>query len=209
MTTPPSPASGRTKTLVLASASKSRAHLLTAAGLTFDIVPAHADEDAVKAALRAEGATAAQCAETLAELKAVQVSQRVPGCLVIGGDQMLECDGVWFDKPKDMNGARAHLTAMRGKTHTLPTAIAVVQDGQVIWHHTATPRMTMRDFSDAFIEHYLANTGERILSSVGAYQVEGWGVQLFDRIDGDFSTILGVPLLPLLNFLREHQVVMQ
>ena len=198
-----------TRSVVLASASKSRASLLTAAGMAFDVVPAHADEDAVKAALKGEGADARQCAETLAEIKAVQVSQRLPEALVIGADQMLECDGVWFDKPADMNGARAHLTAMRGKTHTLPTAVAVVLGGSVIWHHSASPRLTMRDFSDAFIEHYLANTGERILSSVGAYQLEGWGVQLFERIDGDFSTILGLPLLPLLAFLREHQVIMR
>ena len=195
--------------VVLASASKSRAQLLTDAGLTFDVVPAHADEDAVKAALKAEGATAVQCAETLAEIKAVQVSQRLPECLVIGADQMLECDGIWFDKPADLNGARAHLTALRGKAHVLPTAVAVVLGGQVIWHHSASPKLTMRDFSDAFIEHYLANTGTRILSSVGAYQLEGWGVQLFDRIEGEFSTILGLPLLPLLAVLREHQVVMR
>ncbi len=198
-----------TRAVVLASASKSRASLLTTAGVAFDVVPAHADEDAVKAALKAEGADARQCAETLAEIKAVQVSQRLPEALVIGADQMLECDGMWFDKPKDLNGARAHLTAMRGKTHTLPTAVAVVLGGAVIWHHSASPRLTMRDFSDAFIEHYLANTGERILSSVGAYQLEGWGVQLFENIDGDFSTILGLPLLPLLRFLREHQVIMK
>lgn len=198
-----------TRRVVLASASKSRASLLTAAGLAFEIVPAHADEDAVKTALKAEGADARQCAETLAEIKAVQVSRRLPEALVIGADQMLECDGVWFDKPRDMNGARAHLTAMRGKTHTLPTAVAVVLGGSVIWHHSASPRLTMRDFTDAFIEHYLANTGEQILSSVGAYQLEGWGAQLFERIDGDFATILGLPLLPLLAFLREHQVIMK
>ena len=197
------------RTVVLASASKSRASLLSAAGLAFEVVPAHADEDAVKAALKAEGATAAQCAETLAEIKAIQVSQRLPECLVIGADQMLECDGVWFDKPADLHGARAHLHALRGKTHVLPTAVAVVLGGAVIWHHSASPRLTMRAFSDAFMEHYLANTGERILSSVGAYQLEGWGVQLFDRIDGDFSTILGLPLLPLLAFLREHQVIVR
>jgi septum formation protein len=198
-----------TRRVVLASASKSRASLLTAAGLAFEIVPAHADEDAVKTALKAEGADARQCAETLAEIKAVQVSRRLPEALVIGADQMLECDGVWFDKPRDMNGARAHLTAMRGKTHTLPTAVAVVLGGSVIWHHSASPRLTMRDFTDAFIEHYLANTGEQILSSGGASQLEGWGAQLFERIDGDFATILGLPLLPLLAFLREHQVIMK
>jgi septum formation protein len=204
-----SPPNTAPRAVVLASASKSRAQLLAAAGLAFEVVPAHADEDAVKAALKAEGATAVQCAETLAEIKAVQVSQRLPDCLVIGADQMLECDGVWFDKPADLDGARAHLRAMRGKTHVLPTAVAVVLGGQVIWHHSASPRLTMRAFSDAFIAHYIANTGPRILSSVGAYQLEGWGVQLFDRIDGDFATILGLPLLPLLAFLREHQVMMR
>ena len=195
--------------VVLASASKSRAHLLSAAGVAFDVVPAHADEDAVKAALKAEGASALQCAETLAEIKAVQVSQRLPECLVVGADQMLECEGQWFDKPADLDGARGHLTALRGKTHVLPTAVAVVLGGSVIWHHSASPRLTMRDFSDAFLADYIANTGTRILSSVGAYQLEDRGVQLFDRIDGDFSTILGLPLLPLLAFLREHQVIVR
>ena len=118
--------------LILASASKSRTRLLTEAGLLFDVIPAHADEDAVKAALKAEGASAVQCAETLAEIKAVQVSQRNPECLVIGADQMLDCDGVWFDKPADLDGARAHLRAMRGKAHVLPTAVAVVLNGSVM-----------------------------------------------------------------------------
>ena len=195
--------------VILASASKSRAQLLAAAGLAFDVVPADADEDAVKAALKAEGATAVQCAETLAEIKAAQVSRRMPECLVIGADQMLECDGAWFDKPADLDGARGHLAALRGKTHVLPTAVAVVLGGAVIWHYSASPRLTMRHFSDAFLGDYIANTGAAILGSVGAYQLEGRGVQLFDRIDGDFSTILGLPLLPLLAFLREHQAVMR
>lgn len=195
------------KTLILASASKSRATLLRSAGVSVEIIPAHADEDAVKASLKAEDATAAQCAETLAELKAIQVSQRHHNALVIGADQMLECDGVWFDKPADMAGARNHLVNLRGKTHALPTAVAVALNGARIWHHVAIPRLTMRPFTDAFIDTYLALAGAAVLTSVGAYQLEGPGAQLFSRIDGDFFTILGLPLLELLAFLREHEVV--
>ena len=195
------------RSLILASASKSRATLLRAAGVAVEIIPAHTDEDSVKASLKAEDATAAQCAETLAELKAVQVSQRHDNALVIGADQMLECDGAWFDKPADMAGARDHLVNLRGKTHALPTAVAVALNGARIWHHVAVPRLTMRPFSDAFIDGYLALAGPAVLSSVGAYQLEGPGAQLFSRIDGDFFTILGLPLLELLAFLREHDVV--
>jgi len=193
--------------LILASASKSRAALLRAAGIAVEIVPAHADEEAVKNALKAEGATAAQCAETLAELKAVQVSQRHDNALVIGADQMLECEGVWFDKPADMAGARNHLVNLRGKTHVLPTAVCVALNGARIWHHVATPRLTVRAYSDAFMADYLKSAGPAVLSSVGAYQLEGLGAQLFSKIEGDFFTILGLPLLPLLAFLREHEVV--
>jgi len=193
--------------VILASASKSRANLLRNAGIAVEIVPAHADEDAVKAALKAEGATVAQCAETLAELKAVQVSQRYDNALVIGADQMLDCDGVWFDKPADMAGARNHLLTLRGKTHVLPTAVAVALNGARIWHHVATPRLTVRPYSDAFIDRYLETAGTEVLSSVGAYQLEGLGAQLFSKIEGDFFTILGLPLLPLLAFLREHEVL--
>jgi septum formation protein len=196
------------RALILASASKSRANLLRAAGIAAEIIPAHTDEDSVKASLKAEDATAAQCAETLAELKAIQVSRRYDNALVIGADQMLECDGAWFDKPKDMAGARDHLVNLRGKTHALPTAVAVALNGARIWHHVAVPRLTMRPFSDAFIDGYLAAlAGPAVLTSVGAYQLEGPGAQLFSRVDGDFFTILGLPLLELLAFLREHDVV--
>ena len=193
--------------IILASASKSRATLLRAAGVAVEIIPAHADEDAVKNAVKAEGGTVAQCAETLAELKAVQISHRHHEALVIGADQMLDCGGVWFDKPVDMAGARDHLVKMRGKTHVLPTAVAVALNGSRIWHHVAMPRLTMRDFSDEFIDGYLKLAGTAVLSSVGAYQLEGPGAQLFSRIDGDFFTILGLPLLELLAFLREHGAV--
>jgi septum formation protein len=194
--------------LILASASQSRGRLLTAAGLTFEAIPAHVDEDAVKAAMKAEGATVTACAETLAELKALKVSQQHPEALVIGADQMLECAGTWFDKPPTMAAAHAQLMALSGKTHTLPTAAVVATGGARIWHHISTPRLTMRAFDDAFIKAYLEGAGERVLQSVGAYQLEGLGVNLFQAVTGDFFTILGLPLLPLLDFLRGHKVAM-
>lgn len=193
--------------LILASASKSRANLMRSAGLTFEIIPAHVDEDAIKASLKAEGASATDCALALAEFKAGTISQRYPEALVIGADQMLDCEGIWFDKPKDVAGARNHLTTLRGKTHVLPTSVAVALNGSPIWHHTVQPRLTVRPFSDAFLADYLATVGEAVTSSVGAYHLEGRGAQLFSKVEGDFFTILGLPLLELLAFLREHRIV--
>ena len=193
--------------LVLASASRARAAVLHQAGLSVDQVPAAVDEEEIKRTLRAEGSHAAHVAETLADLKAQHVSRRHGGAFVIGADQMLECNGVWFDKPVDMDHARAHLTALRGTTHDLITAVSVVRDGARLWHHVATARLTMRPFSDAFIERYLADVGEDACRSVGAYQLEGPGAQLFAEVDGDFFTILGLPLFPLLDFLRGHGIV--
>jgi septum formation protein len=197
----------RNRQLILASASKSRANLMRAAGLDFEQVPGHVDEDAIKASLKAEGATAADCALALAEFKAGTVSQRYPEALVIGADQMLECEGAWFDKPKDMAGARNHLVTLRGKTHTLSNSAAVALNGSPIWHHTSVARLTVRPFSDAFLDEYLATVGPAAMSSVGAYQLEGRGAQLFSKVEGDFFTILGLQMLELLAFLREHQVV--
>ncbi len=193
--------------LVLASASRARAAVLQQAGLAIEQMPAAVDEEEVKHALRAEGSPAAHVAETLADLKAQHVSRRARGAFVIGADQMLECNGVWFDKPADMDHARAHLMALRGVTHELITAVAVVRDGARLWRHVATARLTMRPFSDAFIERYLDDVGEAACQSVGAYQLEGRGAQLFSKVDGDFFTILGLPLFPLLDFLRGHGIV--
>lgn len=193
--------------VVLASASRSRRDMLRRAGVPLHVDPAGVDEDEVKASLRVEGARAEQAAETLAELKAQQVSRRHPQRLVIGADQMLDCEGRWFDKPTDRTAAAAHLRALGGKTHTLATAACVLRDGSRIWHHVAVARLTMRPLSDPFIEAYLDAVGDDALASVGAYQLEGLGVQLFARVDGDFFTILGLPLLPLLGFLRGHGVV--
>ena len=199
----------RARPLILASASRSRANLLRAAGVAFEAIPAHIDEESVKINVKAKGATAAQCAETLAEFKAVHVSEQHPAALVIGADQMLECEGTWFDKPADLAHARRHLATLRGKTHVLPTAVTVALGGACVWRHVALPRLTMRGFSDSFIEGYLRAAGDDVLTSVGAYQLEGPGAQLFSNIEGDFFTILGLPLLELLGFLREHDAVPQ
>ena len=196
----------RAPEVVLASASRSRLELLRRAGLQLRAEPARIDEAEVKTSLRAEQADAAAAAETLAELKAVKVSRRVPGALVIGGDQILECEGRWFDKPPDRAGAAAHLRALGGKTHTLATAACVVRDGIRIWHHREAPRLTMRPLDEAFIESYLEAAGPEVLETVGAYRLEGLGAQLFTKVSGDYFTILGLPLLPLLGFLREHGV---
>lgn len=193
--------------VVLASASPARAQLLEAAGVKVVLAPAHIDEDEVKGALRVEGVTATDAAIALAEMKALRISPRYPNALVVGADQILVCGGEWYDKPVDMDHAKDRLRALRGKTHGLATAAVVVRDGKRIWHHVDTPELTMRSFSDAFIDAYLAREGADALASVGAYRLEGMGVQLFARIDGDFFTILGLPLLALLGFLREHGAV--
>lgn len=192
--------------LVLASQSEIRARLLTAAGLAFAVAPAHVDEDEIKRAHKAEGVSALDAATALAELKAARYSSRHPGVLVIGADQILCCDEIWFDKPVDMSQARSHLQTLRGRTHELATAAVVLRDGQRIWHHGQSPRLTMSRFDDDTIDRYLAAEGSSALASVGAYRLEGAGVRLFDRIDGDFFAILGLPLMALLDFLAEHGI---
>ncbi|SMH55714.1 Maf family protein [Azospirillum agricola] len=191
-------------TLVLASGSRTRAAMLERAGLTAILDKPLVDEEEVKLAGRAEGVPADAVAEALAELKAQRVTRRHPRALVIGADQMLECEGVWFDKPADRAAARDQLLALRGKTHQLVSCAVVVRDGERLWHKIDRAKLTMRRFSDAFLDEYLDRAGDDVLHSVGAYQLEGLGAQLFQRVDGDFFTILGLPLLPLLGFLRVH-----
>jgi septum formation protein len=197
---------GNVPEVVLASASRARLELLRHAGLRLRAEPARVDEAEVKVSLRAERADAAAAAETLAELKAQKVSQRAPGALVIGADQILECEGRWFDKPPDRAAAAAHLRALGGKTHALVTAACVVCGGVRIWHIREAPRLTMRPLDTAFIEFYLDAAGPEVLETVGAYRLEGLGAQLFTKVSGDYFTILGLPLLALLGFLREHGV---
>lgn len=193
--------------LVLASASKSRRVLLENAGLEFHTIPATVDESELKHSLQAAGASALETAIALAELKALKISRDFPNHLVIGADQMLECNGIWFDKPPDMTHARAHLSSLRGKTHQLQNAVCVAKTGTIIWHYSNTASLEMRKFSDEFLDEYLTEAGDEILYSVGAYQLEGLGAQLFNKVDGDFFSILGLPLLELIDFLRGHGIV--
>jgi septum formation protein len=201
----PSPATG--PAVVLASGSVTRARLLQAAGISFATDVPAIDEAEVKHSLKAAGATSAVIAETLAELKAQRISRRHPGALVLGADQVLDCAGLVYDKPDDLAAARRQLLALRGRRHELISAVVVLRDGARIWHHVGRAGLTMRDFSNDFLDRYLAAADAAVLSSVGAYQLEGPGAQLFQRIEGDYFTILGLPLLPLLDFLREHRVI--
>ncbi|WP_422020200.1 Maf-like protein [Roseibium sp.] len=193
--------------LVLASGSKIRAELMRNAGLTIDVDPANVDERAVEAPLLEAGFPPEDLASVLAEAKANDVSARRPGDLVIGADQILAFEGERRTKPDDMEAARRQLLAFSGKTHELLSAVVISKGGEAIWRHVSTARLTMRTLSPAFIGHYLAEAGDDVLSSVGAYQLEGLGLQLFEKIDGDYFTILGLPMLPLLAQLRELGVI--
>ncbi|WP_306149162.1 MULTISPECIES: Maf-like protein [unclassified Roseibium] len=193
--------------LVLASGSKIRAELMRNAGLTVDVNPANVDERAVEVPLLEAGFPPEDLASVLAEAKANDVSARRPGDLVIGADQILAFEGERRTKPDDMEAARRQLLAFSGKTHELLSAVVISKGGEAIWRHVSTARLTMRTLSPAFVGHYLAEAGDDVLSSVGAYQLEGLGLQLFEKIDGDYFTILGLPMLPLLAQLRELGVI--
>ncbi|MBV8615782.1 MAG: Maf family protein [Acetobacteraceae bacterium] len=194
--------------LVLASASAARRRLLEAAGLTFAVCPAAVDEAEVKRSARAEGARADDAARRLAALKAERVAAREPNAIVIGADQILVCGASWFDKPEHRHAAREQLRALRGKAHVLSTAVVCQRSGQRLWQHVAQPRLVMREFSDAFLEAYLGAEGAAVTSSVGAYRLEGLGIHLFERIEGEHAAILGLPMLPLLGFLRRQGVLL-
>lgn len=192
--------------IILASGSESRRRLLASAGVDARAIKPNVDEDTAKAAFRAENMRVRNQAMQLAELKAVKVSRREPG-LVIGGDQMLNLEGQPLDKPGDLAEAASHLRRFSGKTHSLETAIVIAENGEPVWRHLATPKLTVRPLSEAFIASYLERTGPDILKTVGAYMLEDLGAQLFNRIEGDYFTILGLPLLPLLDYLRTRGVL--
>lgn len=193
--------------LVLASASSSRARMLQHAGISFDVVPAHVDEDSVKEALLAEGISFAGVADALAELKAVRVSHKIGGAIVLGGDQVLGFDGELVNKCESLEAARALLWRLRGRRHELFSAAVLAKDGAPIWRHTAKVSLSMREFSEAFLDDYLNRHGAELLRGVGCYRVEDDGLQFFERIDGDYFAVQGLPLLPLLMPLREHGVL--
>ena len=190
--------------LVLASGSAIRRTLLTNVGLTFTVDPADVDEAALKEQMQAQDAPAAMAAIELAAAKAQAVSGRHPGALVIGADQLLTLGKEWFDKPADRSAAIAHLERLSGRSHTLVCGIAVVENGTEVWRTAQTVTLHMRPLTRAFIEDYLDRAGNKVLASVGAYQLEGLGAQLFTAVEGDYFTVLGLPLLPLLAFLRQR-----
>ncbi|MBA4206990.1 MAG: septum formation inhibitor Maf [Polymorphum sp.] len=190
-------------TLVLASGSSIRATLLRNAGLDFAVDPAGVDEREIERPLLEAGAEPQEIALVLGKAKALDVALRRPGDLVIGADQVLGLGSTRFTKPADLAAARAQLALLAGKTHELHSSVVVAKGGEVLWSHVSTARLQMRVLSDAELDVYLAMAGSAALSSVGCYQLEGLGIRLFERIEGDYFTILGLPLLPLLGFLRE------
>jgi septum formation protein len=194
--------------IILASASAARRRVLAAAGLSFTTQPAAVDEAEIKRSARAEGASAEDAASLLAGLKAQRIAVREPNAIVIGADQILVCEGTWFDKPEDTEAARRQLLALRGKPHVLATATVCQRGGQRVWQHVARPRLMMRAFSDAFLDADVIAEGAAMTSSVGAYRLEGLGIHLFERIEGEEAAILGLPMLPLLSFLRQHGVLL-
>ncbi|MEP3431687.1 MAG: Maf-like protein [Roseibium sp.] len=193
--------------LVLASGSRIRAELLKNAGLEIEVDPASVDERAVEEPLLEAGFSPEDIASVLAEAKANDVSERRPDDLVIGADQILAFEGERRTKPDDMEAARRQLLQFSGKTHELLSAVVISRNGEAIWRHVSTARLTMRDLSPEYVGHYLAAAGEDVLSSVGAYQLENIGIQLFEKIEGDYFTILGLPMLPLLGQLRALGVI--
>jgi len=190
--------------LILASSSPTRHRLLADAGIEVRVKSAQVDEEPIKCRFRAAGSSPADCALALAEAKARQIAANRHDALVIGADQILVCDGEWFDKPFGLADARVQLLALRGRTHELLTAACVVQQQAMMWFTVTSARLTMRNFSDAFLDAYLGAEGSAILGSVGSYRLEGRGIQLFARIEGDYFAILGLPLLELLAFLRDR-----
>jgi septum formation protein len=192
--------------IILASQSAARSQLLAGAGVAFDRIVSGVDEDLVKVRIQSEGGSPRAVAQALADIKAVTVSDLQPG-LVIGADQTLEFDGALYDKAASLDEARARLLALRGQPHHLHSAVTLAQGGEVLWSETACATLTMRDFSEPFLDAYLDQEGEALLGSVGCYRLEGPGAQLFAQIEGDYFAILGLPLLGLLDQLRQRDAL--
>ena len=191
--------------VILASGSRVRARLLRNAGVDFDVLTADVDEVVLKQ--QHSSSAAGDLAQILAQAKAINVSEGNKEALVIGTDQILECDGKLFDKPVGEEGVRSHLKVLRGRDHRLISAVCVAEAGEIVWSETAIATLTVRDFDEDYIEHYIKEAGPEVQSSVGAYRLEGVGVQLFEKIVGDYFTILGLPMLPLLGYLRQRRIL--
>jgi septum formation protein len=194
--------------VVLASGSQSRADILRSAGLRVEVCPSSINESLIKEAFSHQGKSAGETAMALAVAKAQDITQRHSGAYVIGADSLLECEQSWFDKARSIAEARSHLQKLSGRMHTLETAVCVVKDGQVVWSHLATSKLTMRAFSEDFLGQYIGCLGEKLLQCVGCYPIEGLGIHLFEEIQGDFFAIMGLPLLPLLTYFRREGVVL-
>lgn len=192
--------------IILASGSAIRHQILTQAGIGFETIVKSVDETAIKASMLSENFRLQDIADALAEAKSVRVSQQNPG-LVIGADQIMVMNNSLFDKPKDMNEAKSRLLSMRGKTHYLIGAVVISENGIPVWRHLAKTKLTMREFSDSFLDDYLVAEGESLLQSVGAYRFEGRGSQLFSNVEGDFFSILGLSLLPVMDYLRQRGAI--
>ena len=193
--------------IILASGSAHRRMLLANAGLEFSVEKPDIDERAVEAALAGSGTNPEDVAAILAEAKATGVSERHQEALVIGSDQTLSLDDERFHKPADMEAARRQLLRLSGSTHQLSSAVVLVRGGETLWRHLAVAHMTMRRLDPAYIGRYLSRVGDAALSSVGCYQIEGEGIRLFEKIEGDFFAIVGLPLLPLLAALRQERAI--
>jgi septum formation protein len=193
--------------ILLASASEIRLQLLRAAGIAVQAHPARIDEDAVRAALQAEGATPRDLADTLAELKARKIAEKAGSGLVLGCDQILEMKRQVYAKPESLDEARAQLTALRGETHRLLSAVVLYEDARPVWRHVGEARLTMRNFTDSYRDDYLTRNWDSIRHAVGCYKLEEEGIRLFSAIEGDHFTILGLPMLPLLSYLQTRGII--
>ncbi len=193
--------------IILASGSAIRRQILDGAGLDYEVIVKPVDECAIKASMLEQNSRLRDIADALAEAKSMRVS-RIETGFVIGADQIMVMDGQLYDKPVSIEAARERLIAMRGKTHELIGAVVICENGKAVWRHMSKTSLTMRDFSDEFLEIYIEKEGELLMKSVGAYRFEGLGAQLFSKVDGDFFSILGLSLLPVLDYLRQRGAIL-